>query len=163
MSQDAPFREIPDYPSHLDGTGVVVRMLDGLGFRFYWATEGLSDEEYAFRPCPGAMSIAELQEHIWALVNWMNLAMGRKEQTRPEENARVRNTTLEGLLSLRDSFDSLSDEDVQKIRLEGKPFWHLLNGPIADALTHVGQINTLRRVAGNPAQELNPFLGVPPG
>lgn len=30
------------------------------------------------------------------------------------------------------------------------PFWYLINGPIADALTHVGQISSWRRMAGNP-------------
>ncbi len=122
MSKDAPFREIPDYPSHLDASTVVVRVLDGLGFRFYWATEGLSDEDYAFRPCPGAMSLAEVQEHIWGLVIWMSLAMGGEERTRPKENALVRDAALEVLLSLRNAFDALSDEELQKIQLQGKPF-----------------------------------------
>ena len=30
------------------------------------------------------------------------------------------------------------------------PFWNLLNGPIADALWHVGQVVTFRRSSGNP-------------
>lgn len=30
------------------------------------------------------------------------------------------------------------------------PFWNLINGPIADALWHVGQVVTFRRSSGNP-------------
>ena len=30
------------------------------------------------------------------------------------------------------------------------PFWNLINGPIADAIWHTGQVVTLRRASGNP-------------
>jgi hypothetical protein len=30
------------------------------------------------------------------------------------------------------------------------PFWNLINGPIADALWHVGQVVSFRRSSGNP-------------
>ena len=30
------------------------------------------------------------------------------------------------------------------------PFWNMLNGPIADALWHVGQVVSFRRSSGNP-------------
>ena len=37
------------------------------------------------------------------------------------------------------------------------PFWNQLNGPIADALWHVGQVVTFRRSSGNP---MNPKVSV---
>jgi hypothetical protein len=42
------------------------------------------------------------------------------------------------------------------------PIWYLINGPLADALTHVGQINAWRRLAGNPCPKVSVFLGLPP-
>jgi hypothetical protein len=30
------------------------------------------------------------------------------------------------------------------------PFWNILNGPVDDALWHVGQVITFRRSSGNP-------------
>ena len=30
------------------------------------------------------------------------------------------------------------------------PFWNLLNGPLADALWHTGQVVAFRRASGNP-------------
>ena len=30
------------------------------------------------------------------------------------------------------------------------PFWNMINGPIADALWHCGQIVSFRRSSGNP-------------
>ncbi len=39
------FYEIPDYPENVSGTSVLVRLLDGLGFRFRWSTEGLGEDD----------------------------------------------------------------------------------------------------------------------
>jgi len=35
----------------------------------------------------------------------------------------------------------------------------IINGPLADALTHVGQINSFRRINGNPCKKVNVFNG----
>ena len=56
----------------------------------------------------------------------------------------------------------LCDEDLKGIIIKGRPFWHIINGPIADALTHVGQINSFRRLVGNPTPKAQVFLGIPP-
>ena len=40
------------------------------------------------------------------------------------------------------------------------PFWNAINGPVADALSHVGQVVSYRRAAGNPIDpQVNVFLG----
>lgn len=40
------------------------------------------------------------------------------------------------------------------------PFWNLLNGPIADAIYHVGQVVSQRRTSGNPlSSKVNVFSG----
>jgi hypothetical protein len=42
-------------------------------------------------------------------------------------------------------------------------FWYSLNGPLADALSHVGQILSWRRILGNPQRVgVNVFLRKPP-
>jgi len=56
MTTPLPFREIPAYPESYSAESVVARMIDGLGFRFYWATEGLRPEDLAFRPTPESRS-----------------------------------------------------------------------------------------------------------
>jgi hypothetical protein len=52
MKTELPYYEIPDYPESYTAGAVAARMLDGLGFRYYWATEGLRDEDLVFRPVP---------------------------------------------------------------------------------------------------------------
>ena len=38
------------------------------------------------------------------------------------------------------------------------PFWNLINGPIADAIWHVGQVVSFRRASGNPLPKGVNFL-----
>ncbi len=42
---ELPYREIPDPPENYTPGTVVSRLVDGLGFRYYWATEGLREED----------------------------------------------------------------------------------------------------------------------
>jgi hypothetical protein len=156
------FYEIPDYPEDVSGTSVLVRLLDGLGFRFRWSTEGLSDEDYKFRPAPDCMSIEELVRHIWGLVNWACISTMNKSYERAEDVYLVRKDILEMIFALRGALQSMDDEDLEALRIDKRPFWHIINGPIADALTHVGQINSFRRLAGNPTPKANVFVGLPP-
>jgi hypothetical protein len=66
------------------------------------------------------------------------------------------------IFALRDVLVSMNDKELMSITINKKPFWHIINGPIADALTHVGQINSFRRLAGNPTPKVNVFIGLPP-
>ncbi len=45
---------------------------------------------------------------------------------------------------------------------EAFPVWNALNGPLADALTHVGQIAAWRRLAQRPVPRADVFRGRPP-
>ena len=40
--------------------------------------------------------------------------------------------------------------EMEKNTSRKLPFWYWINGPLADALTHVGQITSWRRISGNP-------------
>ena len=156
------FSEIPDYPENVSGTSVLVRLLDGLGFRFRWSTEGLSDEDHKFRPAPDCMSIEELVRHIWSLVNWVCQSTLTERFRKQDDISLVRRSVLEMTHALREALISMSDEELAAIQIRELPFWHIVNGPVADALTHVGQINSFRRLAGNPTLKANVFLGLPP-
>ena len=156
------FYEIPDYPENVSGTSVLVRLLDGLGFRFRWSTEGLSDDDYKFRPAPDCMSIEELVRHVWGLVNWVCQSTLTERFRKQDDISLVRRSVLEMTHALRETLISMGDEELTVVQIRERPFWHIVNGPIADALTHVGQINSFRRLAGNPTPKANVFLGLPP-
>ncbi len=66
-SDSLPYYEIPPYPDSFTAENVVARMVDGLGFRFYWATEGLRPEDLAFKPSTEARTSEETIDHILGL------------------------------------------------------------------------------------------------
>jgi sorbitol-specific phosphotransferase system component IIA len=40
------------------------------------------------------------------------------------------------------------------------PFWNMINGPLADAIYHTGQVVSFRRSSGNPLPKgVNVFMG----
>jgi hypothetical protein len=47
-----PYHSTPDPPEELNASSVLIRVVDGLGFSYRWATEGLRDEEYVFARAP---------------------------------------------------------------------------------------------------------------
>ncbi len=156
------YYRIPDYPDHISSTAVLARMLDGLGFRFYWATEGLRAEDYEFRPAEDTMSVGELVIHVWSLMNWVSSSALKKPYEDPKDGPTAREGALRVIHDLRETMLSMSEGDLGRLRIRDKPFWNLINGPFSDALTHTGQINSFRRLAGNPVAGANVFTGEPP-
>jgi hypothetical protein len=79
-----------------------------------------------------------------------------------------RKKTLEIAFDLSKALKGLDDEYLGKRRWfvpwGGKeyPIWYLINGPLSDALTHVGQVASWRRINGNPISGANVFFGTPP-
>ena len=162
-SSALPYYEIPAYPDSFSAENVVARMIDGVGFRFYWATEGLRPEDLAFRPSAEARTSEETIDHIlglsYLIVNAVkqqpNVRSG--EETSPLPYDLKRKQTLDNLKTasdiLKNAGGSLEDYPIIFINGEKRsefPFWNMLNGPIADALWHVGQVVSFRRSSGNP-------------
>ena len=158
---DAFFRSLAQYPSREDANGVFMRLVDGLGHRFTWATEGLRPEDYEFTPGAGCKTIGGLIEHVWGLINWVHGVMGAegKPGAKPEGPAEMRAQALELLLSLRSRLEAMSQHDLFATKIRDVPVWHVINGPLADALTHTGQISSFRRLTGNVIPAHNVFMG----
>lgn len=148
-------------------TTILVRLVDGLGFRYYWATEGLHDKDYEYQPSPDSMSMRQLLGHIHGLVNWVLLSLGEDTQLPPEAPGLqdIRGITLDKISRIRGRLLETSPEQLASIRIRTRrvdyPFWNVINGPLSDALTHVGQVNSWRRLNGNPVPAHNVFLGKP--
>jgi hypothetical protein len=158
-----PYYEIPAYPDSYTPKNVVARMIDGLGFRYYWATEGLTPKDLAFKPSSEARSSEETIDHILGLSTIIINAFQKKENVRSgEETSKLtfevkRQQTLENLKTASDLLksDKIVLEDSKIVFKNGDkktelPFWNLINGPIEDAVWHVGQVVTFRRSSGNP-------------
>lgn len=162
------FKIIPDYPSEITAVSSIVRIIDGLGFRYFWATENLTKKDFDFAAGNGSMSINDLNLHIYDLAFFTAESMkckpiNKRDSLNTFEITRTEILNLYELLSKQ--LRVLTQEELincsfysEKYKKEF-PFWQLLNGPIADALTHVGQMTSWRRIAGNTQPKVNVFLG----
>lgn len=164
-NQELPFEDISKTPDDLTATNTLLRMVEGLAFRYRWATENLSEENIKFKPHPTSMSIEEVNAHIFDLVDSTNRVFGGEKQNKDSLNSfhKLRIKSLNILADLSERLKEMSDEDLSEIEKNTSrklPFWYWINGPLADALTHVGQITSWRRIAGNPQLKgINVFIG----
>ncbi len=144
------FKSYPEAPEEVSASNAIARMLDGLGYRLYWALHGLRLEDCDYKPCEGAKSIHEIIWHILGLVNWIYMHIYGHQMKRPKDIIEQGHETLRVIEELRRSFIEMQDKDLPNYKLEQRPFWSFINMPISDALHHVGQVAILRRAAGNP-------------
>jgi len=171
QKQTLPYLELPAPPENYSAGTVAARMVDGLGFRFYWATEGLRPQDLDFKPGPEARTTRETVVHIYSMSFIIVNATTHTVTTTPDSNIpfeELRARTLQNLKTASDNLRVSSDADMKKnvaLLKRGdqtieRAFWYLLNGPIADCLWHTGQIVSFRRSSGNPFNEkVNLFTG----
>jgi hypothetical protein len=163
-AQEKPyFYEIPKTPEKYTAENVAARMVDGLGFRYFWASEGLRPEDLAYEPNDEARSTRFTLEHIYDLCNIIKQTT-LKQAYRPDKELskysfeELRNKTLENLKiaseALKKEDAKLENTQMVFTRSDGTKnqmeFWYIINGPISDALWHVGQVVSFRRSSGNP-------------
>ncbi|MDB9990230.1 hypothetical protein OAD79_02155 [Flavobacteriales bacterium] len=164
-NQELPFEDISKTPTELTATNTLLRVVEGLAFRYRWATENLREENIKFRPHSTSMSIEEVNSHIFDLVDSTFTVFGGEKQNRDAQNSfqQIRKKSLFILQDLSERLKEMSDKDLSEIEKNTSrklPFWYWINGPLADALTHVGQITSWRRIAGNPQLKgVNVFIG----
>ena len=162
-AQDKPYYyEIPTSPEHFTAAAVAARMVDGLGFRYFWATEGLREEDLDYRPTEASRSTFETLRHIEGLSNVLLNAVSKKPNsggngTEGMTFNELRSLTLDHIQKASDKLKAEEADlaDFPMIFQRGDntseyPFWNVINGPLADALWHVGQVVSFRRSSGNP-------------
>jgi hypothetical protein len=164
------YKMMPKPPAELSAPAVIARMIDGLAFRYRWSLEGLDNSYLGYRPSEDSRSLEDLLKHVHFLCARLHACF--VEDTRlkvlKSEISEIPEETLQLLKQTRDHLLTMNDSSLvaRKLNLMGAgkeyPFWFFINGPLADALTHVGQINAWRRLAGSPTPRANVFLGKPP-
>lgn len=170
MSQEEnkslPYYEVPSYANkdYTAGT-VAARMVDALGFRFYWATEKLTEKDLSFKPNSESRTTEETVAHIYDLSKIIvNSALGKTNERKKENLSyeAMRQGTLNNLLAASEVLSGSQNIGEYTIKFGNQefPFWNQINGPIADAIWHCGQIAINRRNSGNPMNsKINHFLG----
>ena len=121
-----------------------------LAYRGAKAVRDAPDSFASFKASPTTRTPAEILAHIGDLLDWaLSIAQGNETWQNseplpwPEEIARFHT-------ALARYDDYLASDAELKASCE-----RMFQGPIADALTHVGQLTMLRRIAGDPMKGEN--------
>jgi hypothetical protein len=162
---DLPYYEIPDYPKEFTSGTMAARMVDALGFRYYWASDGLTKTDLAYKANADGRSSEETIQHIYDLSKIIVNSTIKQPNSGDKEDlscAEIRSKTLN---NLKIAADILRDsDDISQFKIifgdQEIPFWNQVNGPIADAIWHCGQLVIYRRTTGNPINpKVNHFTG----
>lgn len=162
-----PYYQIPSMEEKYTAQSTVARMIDGLGFRYYWSTEGLRAEDLAYQPKGEGRNCQQTVNHLYDLSNMM-LRLTKTDFKQEVEKDKMtfgemRKQTLLNIQALSNRIQSsknLSDLTLKKDGEISVPFFNVINGPIADAIWHAGQVASFRRSSGNPIDtKVNHFTG----
>lgn len=106
-----------------------------------------------FRGCASGRSAGQILAHVGDLLDWgLSIAQG-KQTWKSSEPLPWGKETARFFAALKTFDDCLASAEPLHVPAE-----RLFQGPIADALTHVGQVALLRRMAGLPVKGENYFL-----
>jgi hypothetical protein len=166
---DLPYYEVPDYYESFTPGTVAARMVDGLGFRYRWATEDLREVDLNYKPTDSSRTTMQTIDHILGLSRVIANATLKvpSDFTKKQPDLtyeQKRRETLENFKRTSEILKnaiSLTEFKMQFISKNGEseyPFWNSINGPIADAIWHTGQVTLLRRASGNPISKKVSFL-----
>lgn len=124
-----------------------------VAYRGERALDGVSPEFAEFRLDATSRTPAEILAHMGDLFDWaLSVAEGREKWRNSEPLAWDREVAR--------FFAALAAFDARLVQAAplGAPAERLFQGPIADALTHIGQLAMLRRVAGYRVRGENFFV-----
>jgi hypothetical protein len=105
-----------------------------------------------FRVNEGTRTPEEILAHIGDLLDWA-LSIARGKQAWKDSKPLPWDDDIARFFAALAAFDSYLSSEGEL----GCPAERLFQAPIADALTHVGQIALLRRMAGGPVKGENYF------
>ena len=124
-----------------------------LAYRGGKALRGAPDSFADFRAKDGTRTPGEIPAHIGDLLDWA-LAIAQGKPAWHSSAPLPWNQEVDRFFAALATFDAcLGSENPL-----GTPSERLFQGPIADALTHVGQISMLRRLHGCPVRAENYFV-----
>jgi hypothetical protein len=124
-----------------------------LAYRGGKALRGAPPGFAEYRVAEGSRCPLEILAHICDLMDWA-LSIAQGQQKWHDTKAALWDGEVERLFTTMKALDDVLASDAP---LQADPE-RLFQGPIADALTHVGQLCMLRRMAGSPIHGENYFV-----
>jgi len=121
-----------------------------LAYRAGKALRDASPEFSAFAVSPGSRTPGQILAHMGDLLDW-GLSMAKGAQRWQNAPVQSWDTDCARFFAALEAFDEYLASEAPL----GTSVERLFQGPIADALTHTGQIAMLRRFAGAPVRGEN--------
>ena len=123
-----------------------------LAYRGGKVLRGAPEEFAGYRASETSRTPEEILAHLGDLIDWA-LSMARGQQAWKNSEPPAWQTGADRFFASLTAFDEyLASSEALGVSEE-----RLFQGPIADALTHVGQLAMLRRMAGAPIRGENYF------
>ena len=121
-----------------------------LAYRGAKAMRGAPDSFASFKASESTRTPAQILAHIGDLLDWA-LSIAKGEESWHNSDPLAWSDEIDRFHAALKRFDDyLASDDELSATCE-----RMFQGPIADALTHVGQIAMLRRLAGEPIKGEN--------
>jgi hypothetical protein len=124
-----------------------------LAYRAGRAVRDVGPDGATFRASATSRTPVEILAHVGDLFDWA-LSIARAEQRWKNSVPLAWDAEVARFFAALSAFDEFLASDLPL----ACPAERLFQGPIADALTHVGQITLLRRCAGAPMRGENYFV-----
>ncbi|WP_299335842.1 hypothetical protein [uncultured Psychroserpens sp.] len=151
-----PYYQVPEYSETFTAGTMAARMVDALGFRFHWASKNLTNKDLKYKPNSESRSTGETIDHILDLSYIIVNSTLKKSNGKVDKSAMsYEDKRKQTLINLKTAADILrNSDDISQYKIifgtTEIPFWNQVNGPIADAIWHCGQLASYRRSSGNP-------------
>ena len=144
----------------MDGTRALLRHTTAtVAYRATRAIVGAPETFAALRLDPAARTPLEIVAHLADLFDWalsLIQAAGKWHQS----------VAIEWDVEVKRFYESLErfDAYLASDQMLAVPVGQIMQGPVADALTHIGQLTMLRRLAGAPVRRESYFAAeIAPG
>ena len=156
-NKELPFQEIGDYPSTYSSTNILCRLIEGLGYRYYWATASLNRSDLDYRPSDDSWTTLQIIEHIYGLSLALISTFHNKEFDFTQDSFNYHELREKTLCNFQFAHDKLIEDPklnklIIKLNMNGNhmtfPFWNHINGPISDAKWHCVQVVTREEPVG---------------
>ena len=165
-TKELPYYQVPEYSEAFTAGTMAARMVDALGFRFFWATNNLTEKDLQYRLNKEGRSTSETIDHIYDLsFIVLNSTLKQPNSKADKTNLSYKEKRTQTLHNLKTAADILREsKDISQYKIifgdRKIPFWNQVNGPIADSIWHCGQIAVFRRATENPINsKVNHFTG----
>ena len=146
-------RVIPATINVMDGDRLLLRhTVATVAYRGGKAVRGAPPSFAEFRVGERTRTPAQMLAHIGDLFDWA-LSLAKGAHTWHDSTPLDWDAEVARFFATLERFDAFLASDAPLGTTAAK----LFQGPVADALTHIGQINLLRRIAGAPVRGENYF------